>query len=455
VETEDIRRGIDFASRIGETAKPLRRPFKWWEGGRLGNRTLLFLGIVWVLNLIIIHPIFWKDLTSAYASSSYLLLISSFFENFLKIPQNIFFTIITFFSLGFAPISLYLFVRKIAMRNEVTAFIAALIYILPNPFLGNIPVLLDSVMKGDGAHAMMLSFIPLFLLYVQTFLATGVPVIFLMCTMGVATIFIISPFSGLNLLIFIFVLVLAEALQGNSRVKTARAIFLLISGVVLSFYWYYPSVVVGFFSQKHVQSSIDSIVNFLPILIPFVPLVGVLAFLIFDRREKLRSIFVSLTLFLIYLFLFWIVSGLGVAGEFAAERYLPEVILSISFFIATNIIAVIEIGFNRLLAKKYGKSLSYAVFYSVAFIGLALVVITEFQGVNVTHQYIQNGGFFNYFNKAAELRAGLVDFGDISSIFATIVSVVFFVYLLHLVKNYPANFNRAGLSIKEPELQQG
>src|SRR5947209_7195500 len=126
---EDICRGVSFETRLGHEKLRLRQAFGWWKGGRLGQRTLLFISIIWILNFVLIFPVFGRNMTPAYSSSSFLVLISLFCQRFLHIPQFFFFGVLTFCSLTFAPVSFFLFVRKIVMRHEVTAFIAAILFI--------------------------------------------------------------------------------------------------------------------------------------------------------------------------------------------------------------------------------------------------------------------------------------------------------------------------------------
>lgn len=437
----DIKRGVDFEARAGKGSLSLRQVFGWWNGGRFSRKTLLFLSIVWVMNLIIILPIFGRDLTMSYSSSAFLVLISDFLKRFLHVPQHYFFSVLTFFCFTFAPVSFYLFVRKMAMRHEVTALIATIFFILPNPFLANAPILVAAVLKGEGAHVFTIVYVPFFLLYVQSFISTGAPSLYFLTAIGISTIAIISPFSLLNFLIFFGVLLIAEGFQGNLRIKLIRSVMLLFTAGALSFYWYYPSIILKFASLSYVQSAFAKFLGILPAAIPIIPVAGALSFLIFDRREKLKPIFVSLSLFLIYLTFYLVSNQLDVGSIFSADRYLPELILSVSFFLAIIVIFITGFIFRQLTSKLEGSLAFFGTVVLITFV-VALVGFLAFQGVGIVHNYIESEKIVESYSAGVTSNRGLVDLHDITSIFATIVSTATFIFLIFILRKYPSYLER-------------
>ncbi len=439
---QDIKRGVDFEMRFGRATKRINKAFLWWRGGPLGQRTLIFIVIAWALNFVIIFPIFSKDLTHAYSGSVFLTLVSELFQRFFLIKQQLFFSLLTAFSITFAPISFYLFVRKIAMRHEITALIATLIFILPNPVFNNVPILVAALLRGDGAHIVAISFIPFFLLYIRSFISSGATVFFFTTAIIIASIAVVSPFATFNLLIMMAVLTLAEGFQGNLRIKLIRAFFLLLTAGALSFFWYYPNMIIKILSLSHIQYSIGKFTGILPAAIPIIPIAGVLSFLIFDRREILKPVFVSLSFFLIYLAFYGVSSHLNVSGIFTAGRYLPELVLSSSFFLAVLFIPLTEFVIRLFLKKLKGKTAFYAAVI-IAIFFIVIIGFLSFQGIGIVHKYIQSEKVLDrYYNSNTAGSRGFVDINDPTSIFASLVSLITFFFLMYIVRRYPMSLKR-------------
>lgn len=433
----DVKRGLDFEMRAGKRSFPLRRAFGWWKGGKFSQKTVIFLAVIWILNFIIVMPIFGKNLTHAYSYSPYLALVSDFLRKTIHLSPSAFFSILTFMALTFAPVSFYLFVRKIAMRHEITALIAVLLFILPNPFLDNVPVLVSAILKGEGVHVLIIAFIPFFLLYVQSFISTGISTLYLVTAIGISLIAIISPFSLFNFLIFLGVLIIAEGFQGNLRIKLIRACILLFTAAALSFYWYYPTMIVGFLELSYVKFAIAKITGILPAAIPIIPVAGSLSFLIFDRREKLKSFFVSLSLFLIFLSFYWVSNLLSIGGLFSADRFLPEFMLSLSFFLTIIFIFLTELFIRNVLPKIRGRVAYFGLVVLITF-GIGVVGFLTFQGVMSVHDYIQSEKIVDSYRDGVVSVRGLVNLHDISSIAASLVSLATFILLMIIIRKYPS-----------------
>src|SRR3989344_3513200 len=262
------KKGIDLTDRVWESKLTGRAKlaFSWWRGGRLNKTTLVLMCFVASTNVFFAYPLFRQDVSSAYNSSAFVF-ISRLLSDLGIIHPSLFFSLVTAIAISFAPVSMYLFVRKIVLRHELTALLATILFILPNFFSPDTFPLVGAVLNGDGAHAFVFAFVPLFLLYVQAFLSTGVFIWGIFAIFGTALIAILSPFVMFNLLIFYTILTISEGFLGNFRVKFARLLLLLVCALALSFFWYYPTVLSQIFIMSHVKSTLVASWLVLPLAI--------------------------------------------------------------------------------------------------------------------------------------------------------------------------------------------
>lgn len=351
MEGNNGQKKIDLTNRFLESklAGRAQRAFVWWSGGRLNKTTILIMLLIASINVYYSYPLFHKDVSSAYNSSMFVLL-SSLLSDIGIIYPSLFFVIVTAIAVSFAPISVYLFVRKVAMRHELTALLATILFIFPSPFSNSLP-LAFAVLNGDGAHAFVFAFVPLFLLYVQAYLSTGVFIWGVFAVFGTAAIAILSPFMLFNLLIFYVILTVAEGFLGNMRIKVARLFLLLLSAFGLSFFWYYPTVLTQIVILSHVKVTALRLLSILPLAVPAIPVVGAITFLIFDGREKLKPIFISMACFLTYLGLYFVSKTINTTGIFTPDRYILELSFSLSFFVAVIVVLLAEIAMRNYLVK--------------------------------------------------------------------------------------------------------
>ena len=430
MENQDIKRGVDLETRFGEGASTLSVSFKWWKGEKFNKKTLLFLIAIFVLNLVIVFPVFGKDIVSAYVSSEALAFVAQLLSN-LAIPKSIFFSLLTIGALSLAPVSFYLFVRRIAMRHELTAFLATLFFILPNPFFANVPILVSALMHGDGAHVVVFAFIPLFLLYVQAFMRTGNPILAVLCSFGTAIIAIISPFAAFNLVFLYTIICISEGFLGDFRLKFMRLGFLFFTGALLSFFWYYPNVIGQIVLMAHVQAAFSRFLSVAPLAIPLLPVMGVVSFLVFDRRERLKPIFISLWLFLLYLSLFAVSSNLNIRGIFTSERYLIELSFASSFFLAIVFVLVTELVLRNFLSA-FKKRAALFILLST---GTMVIMFLALQGSLIVRSYVQEGIITDPYNVGIGNLQRVIDFRDIPSLIAFVISSTTFVVLLFFLHN--------------------
>lgn len=434
MEDTKIRRGIDFRNRLwqeGGLANNAAHAFTWWKGGKLNKTTIFFLFIVFTINLFFVFPVFTRNISASFSSSAALLFLANIFANF-GINTNNFFSFLTIISLAFSPIAFYLFVRRMAMRYELIALLATLIFILPTPLFKNGSPLAWAVLNGDGAHALAFAFIPLFLLYVRAFIATGISYWGVGSIIGCAAIAIISPFAFFNLLIILTVITIAEGFVGKLRVRLARLFFILVFSFTLSFFWYYPNIITKIVLLEHVAFTIQKLLSVLPLAIPVVPVLGALFFLVFDRRERLKPIFVALTLSLIYFFLFTVSRTINTTGIFTADRYILEISFASSLLIALIFILLSELLVRNYLLKVKRKIISYgSIFLASLFMaGISFGIYLNAKGVRDAMYSTQ---IVSPYNLGIGNISRVFNLNEISSILASVISFATFIFLMFIL----------------------
>lgn len=429
MENQDIKRSIDFENRFLENGVTrFRHAFAWWRGRKLNKTTLLFILVIFVINLFITYPLFERDVSVSFSSSVFLLL-AGILDNAHIMSKSQFFSMLLIFSITFAPISYYLFVRKTAMRHELIALVATLFYILPNPLSNGGSVLSEAILNGDGAHVFVFSFLPLFLLYVRAYISTGVKAWGFIAAIVTAVVAVISPFATFNLLIIFAVITISEGFFRDLREKFSRLLFLLASSFLLSFFWYYPNVIGKIIVLEHVSYTIDKVVSILPLAIPIIPVAGLLLFLVFDRREKLKPVFLAISFFLIYISLYLVSRDLNITGIFTSDRYLLEVAFGASYLFAMIFIVVIELMIRSYIPKiKNDILLFFSIFIASALIFLfgAFAIVGVIKG----QEHLTKQPIVNSYKSGIGNIGRTFNFNDGISVLPTGVSVLTFIFLL-------------------------
>src|SRR3989344_623664 len=429
MEDVDTKRGIDLQNRFWDDI--VNKGFKdkfYWKGTSINKITVFALFVIFCLNVFIVSSIISKDLTPAFSRSSSLMLIADFVEKIRIIDKSQFFLVLSLLMLFWAPINIYLFVRRIVYRHEFTAFLATLLFVLPNPISKNGMPLIYTIFQGDGAHALAFSFIPFFLLHFKTFIHGGLFALGFLSIIFASVVMIISPFAFLNLLILFLIITVSEGFLGGFRIKFVRLFFVLISSFCLSFFWYDPAV----------------ISKILPIFIPVVPVVGAISFLIFDRREKLQPIFISIFLFLSYLVMYIISSSLNMQGIFVPSRYSIELSFSAALFVALILGFIFDLGYRKIkesvIFKKNNKRIFLLAFISTVTMTLLLLVMIQ-NVISLRSELILTGIEATYSKGVGSVeREGLLS--SVSSIMASGLSILTLVLLIYALKYYPTHLEQ-------------
>lgn len=343
-----------------------------------------FIATVYLINLFLIYPLLNINVAPSFSSSS-LWLIASLIQQNLHISQELIFKSLTFIALSSAPVSFYFFVKKI-LKYDLTAFMATLLFILPNPFFTHGLPMIDAVLAGDGSHAIIFALLPLLFLSIQNFIAKGDLETGIISAFTSATFAIISLFSLFDFVILLFVITAAETLSGQFKAKTVRLLFLLTSTITLSAFWYFPDIITKTDLITQIQIMLGQIGSLLPIAIPLVPIIGILFFLVFSKSYKIKVIFLVTSLFLIYYSLFIFSKSVNTPGLFSPDRYLIELSFAASLLLASFCTFPIEHLSNRLKNQNGRVSSRLIIFLSAALI-FVLIGFTYIQAKSLHTQF--------------------------------------------------------------------
>lgn len=441
METQNLKRGIDLNNRLweGKLAKNFKKYFNWWEGERLNEMSMLFILILVAVNVFMVYPIYQVNITPAF-SSYFLLILGDFIHNLGLIQKNEFFLFLTLSSLFLAPISLYLFVRSIVLKYELIAFITVILFIIPSPFFRNDLALVSTILDGDGAHTVAFSFAPLVLIYAEKFISTKSFTSLSISALGFGLIALISPFTFFNTLVFLLILSVGNGFLGEMRDKFLRVGYLIGLSLGVTFFWYFPIFFTKIMLIEHVAFTFKKIWSLLPLAIPVIPILGTIFFLLFDRREKLRPIFVAIALFIVYFVLYTISRDVQISGLFTPQRYLIEVSFATSY-----LLALISVLLGELLIRQFISKIKNYLYMQISLLIFCLLVFLA-----------AVSGFINALMARSQIALSSVvvsytvgigsvdqdfDLKNIKTFFAILVSVATLAYLIWmLIKNITWGF---------------
>ncbi len=390
---EDIKRGVYLQKSKIDSPKETsaEKIISLLEGGGFGAWTVIFLSIISLINLTLFLPILKLNLSPSYNSAA-LTMAANFFASAGFITKDQFFLGLTILAFLVVPISIYLFVRKNVFRNDLAAFLAALFFILPTPFLKNGMPLIGTLLSGDGGHAFAFAFIPLVLLAMQHYISTGIFSYGVLSAMGAAVVAIISPFAFFNLLVIFTILSFAEGFVGGFRLRLSRGPFVVLSSLALAFFWYYPNLMAQILTIDHVVLTFNKSLAVLPLAIPAVPIAGTISFIVFDRREKLRPVFVGLALLLSYWALFSFSKNINLSGIFTSSRYEIELIFAGAFLVAFIVAALNQYFLKKYVLLKTSRLMSALYFLVatcfIAFLGFASLMSIDTIRMTIASQTV-------------------------------------------------------------------
>lgn len=426
----EIKRGVDLGNRLwSDQKKSGSKSFSLFRTEGRNKITYFFVAIIFLLNLSLTFPILTQDLTNYYSSfplTSFANLISGL--HILDKAQV--FMLLAFISISFAPISVYFFVRNNVWGDEFAAFLATLFFILPNPFLGKQLTVVNAILNSDGAHSFVFPLIPFFLLYFQDYLATGLFKFGAITSIGGALIAVISPFGFFNYIIMLLILGISDGFLGGLRAKLTRLFSVILLSLGLSLFWYYPTLIQKILSLKYIQITVQQTISNIPIFLPLIPILGIILFLVFDRRAKWQSFFIGISFFLVYLVLFYMSKATSVPGIFTPYRYALELSFSASFLLSLTIIYLIDLLFKSIFHKV--KRELKTVLFGVVFLILASSLL--FLGVILAppEKTLKQTSLPQNKNAGIGKIKRHLDFSDITFDIASLVSVITLLFIITL-----------------------
>ncbi len=420
---EDIKRGIHLQDRSSKEAKETsaEKFISLLEGGKFGLWGVGFLLIISIINLFLVLPVLSLNLSPSYNSAA-LTMAADFVSSGGFITNEQFFLGLTVFAFLVVPISIYLFVRKNVFKNDLAAFLAALFFILPTPFLKSGMPLIGTLLSGDGGHAFAFAFIPLVLLAMQHYISTGIFSYGVLSAMGAAAIAVISPFAFFNLLIIFTILSIAEGFVGGFRMKLGRAPFVVLSSLALAFFWYYPNLMAQILTIDHVVLTFKKSLAVLPLAIPALPIAGTISFIVFDRREKLRPVFVGIALLLSYWALFSFSKNINLSGIFTSSRYEVELSFAGAFFIAFIVAALNQYFLKKYVLLKTSRLMS-ALYFLVATCFVAFLGFASYMSIDTVRMTIANQVVSQQYHIGIGSFARVFTPGDSSTLLASSLSL--------------------------------
>ncbi|MDP2649497.1 MAG: hypothetical protein Q8P10_01495 [bacterium] len=308
----------------------------WWR-----NDIVEFSGIALImsLNFYLILPLFSREVDSGSLFSGPVIpyisrLVSSIAQ--VPIPYAIHLTYVFIFL--FFPLSFFILIQLLTGRRLV-AIISMLFATLPVFIFAKIRII-GGFLGSDGPHIASLSFMPMAVYSLISFLRKGGVKNLLVVSISSAMILLISPFGFLAYFIFAVLATFSEMLLGQGRLKISRFVGVFIITFGLASFWYNPAFIVWMVLGPVGAETRTIIINFIPISFFVLPIVGTFGYLLFDRKTNLQPVF--LACFWTITFLLIILMGKRNFIALGPVRYLPELGISVAFLLGIGVVSLID-----------------------------------------------------------------------------------------------------------------
>ncbi len=300
--------------------------------------------------------------------------LSNTLAEIMQVQPNVLLSAIILFVCALGPLMFYFFVYNLTKR-QLPALLTGLFTILPlNPFSTLPPTRIINILSGqDGAHMMSLTFIPVAILIFLFYVKTGQLKWLITVEVFISFLSLISLFSLFVIFVFMILITISETLLGLGKQKLFR--FLTVSGVsVVIVGAIYNTFLLSVLSSAEGKSTILVVSNFLPLLFFLVPVLGTIAFLIFDRRPQLQSVFIAVSLSLVFGLLHFVRISFANVALLEQNRYGAEVSLTSAFIWGLIGMSVFDYLRNGQLLAKFPVLYKQRLF--TAFIFITLVIGT-------------------------------------------------------------------------------
>ena len=277
--------------------------------------------------------------------------------------------------IGYAlgPVFFYLLVYAITKRN-LTALLTSLLMLLPLiPIATLSPArLVHAIIENDGGHIAGLGLSAAALVLFFHFIRTADKkslIFFLLIAMITG---LISFFSILILFIFMTFVTVSEILIGQGKLKLKRfisAVFLLGVGLVVV----YNISFLRFIFSEQGGASFTVLSNLIPMTFFLVPVLGIITFLIFDRRPVLQPLFLVCAFLITFGLLHFIGVVILESALFNQQRYTAEAEFAVNFFTAFVLTGIFDLLRVGVFVKRF--ALVYRLRNEIAFGSMITIIL--------------------------------------------------------------------------------
>lgn len=256
-----------------------------------------------------------------------------------KLSFNDSLKIIYTFSFGLSTVSLYLLVRDMT-KKQLTAILSASIFLIPAVpvfFLTNFfpeksselylsAYSFFSIVYGDSAIFLSLSFIPLIIIFFNRYLSHSTFYYFGPTVILCSLVLLLSRTQSLNMLLILLIVVFNSLLLGMARLKLRRLFFVTIFSIGLVTFWYTPTFWLNTFILNGVVGQNLRYIFPLPLILGILGLF--FSFVFFGKKEERRLIFIAFLVFT----LFGVISADWLINKHSFVPYPHRLIPNISMF---------------------------------------------------------------------------------------------------------------------------
>jgi hypothetical protein len=267
---------------------------------------------------------------------------------------------------------------------------------------------------GDGAHLAALSLSPVVCWALLVFLRKGAFSRGVIAAVTLALVALTSPFGLMTTLIFSLIVIFSEMLQGQARLKAARAGFVVIASLGLTSFWYHPKFFYEILASRSGQDLFRTLGNLFPLSFFVLPILATFGFLLFERRRHLQPLFVGIFFTLIF---FWVsfASGLATEGLSRPSRYLPELGFSLALLLPIALVKLrnylIKLEWiTQRLNKRARKLASWGVTFGV----IILLVWLTIRGVGQVWEMADQGMVLGWWSQAE--RTGIWELRGVTGV---------------------------------------
>lgn len=236
---------------------------------------------------------------------------------------------VVFFLFCLFPVSVYFFVTDLVGRR-FAGLTAAAFSVLPL-FSGS--RIRAAFWHGDTAHILALTLMPVAALFLNRFLRQGGFGLAFGASLLLSSIALTSPFGLFVFFIFMVVVTFSEMVISLGRLKFLRFMTILFLGILLSQFWYTVGYIRLILLSIPGKEMVATLANLLPLSLFLAPILGVVGFLVFEKRPRLQPFFIAVGLVII----FWLFSfagrisqGLYISHQ---DRYQADLAMAMAFLV--------------------------------------------------------------------------------------------------------------------------